>query len=89
MSTEVIVQLARETLATAFWLCAPLLIVATLVGLLVSIAQVMTSIQETTVSTVPRLAAVAAATFLLLPWMLRKLVTFASQLFSDFHRFAG
>jgi len=89
MSPEVAVQLARETLATALWLAAPILVAATLVSLLISIAQVMTSIQDSTLATVPRLAVVAAATFLLLPWMLRKLVTFASQLLADFHRYLG
>jgi len=46
--------------------------------------QVLTSLQETTLSTVPRLAAVTAALFLLLPWMVRRLSWFTLALFSDF-----
>ena len=89
MTTEYIVQLSRETLLITLWLAAPILLAATLVSLLISIAQVMTSIQEHTVATVPRLAVVAVATFALLPWILRKLEGFTVQLLSDFHRCLG
>jgi len=89
MTTEYVVQLSRETLLITLWLAAPILIAATLVSLLISIGQVMTSIQEHTVATVPRLAVVAAATFVLLPWMLRKLVGFTLQLLTDFHHCLG
>jgi flagellar biosynthesis protein FliQ len=51
------------------------------------VVQVLTSLQETTLSTVPRLFAVAAATFLLLPWMTRRLAAFTLQLFSDLRPF--
>lgn len=86
MSPEVVVQLARDVLMTALLLATPILAVATLVSLLINIAQVMTSIQEHTVATVPRLAVVAITTFIMLPWMLRKLMGYTLQLFSDFHR---
>ena len=89
MTSEVVVQLARETLLVALLLAAPILAVATVVSLLINIAQVMTSIQEHTVATVPRLVVVALTTFVLLPWMLRKLMSFTVQLFADFHRCLG
>jgi len=89
MTTELAVQLARETLLTALLLATPILAVATVVSLLINIAQVMTSIQEHTVATVPRLAVVAITTFVMLPWMLRKLMSFTVQLFADFHRWLG
>jgi len=84
MPTDQVVELARRTLEAAIWLGAPLLIIATLVSLAINIVQVLTSLQETTLSTVPRLAAVAAATFLLMPWMVRRLGMFTISLFSDF-----
>lgn len=86
MTAEMIVQMARETLVTALLLATPILAVATVVSLLINIAQVMTSIQEHTVATVPRLAVVAIATFVMLPWMLRKLMDFTLHFFGDFHR---
>jgi flagellar biosynthetic protein FliQ len=89
MTPDTVVQLARDTLLTALWLAAPILVTATLVSLLISIVQVMTSIQEHTVATVPRLAVVAITTFILLPWMLRKVMSFTMQLLADFHRCLG
>ncbi len=89
MTTDFIVHLARETMLTALLLAAPILLVATVVSLLINIAQVMTSIQEHTVATVPRIAVMAISILLLLPWMLRKLMDFTIQLFGDFHRCLG
>ena len=89
MPAEKIVALARLSLETTLWLAAPILVVAIVVGLVTSILQVMTSIQETTIATVPRLIAVGLTTFIMMPWLLRKLVTFALQLFSDFHPYLG
>jgi flagellar biosynthetic protein FliQ len=89
MSPEIVVQLARETLLTALLLGLPILAAATVVSLLINIAQVMTSIQEHTVATVPRIAVVAITTFVMMPWMLRKLMSFTVQLFADFHRCLG
>ena len=87
MSADQIVELARRTLETALWLGAPLLVIATVVSVGINILQVLTSLQESTLSTVPRLAAVAVALFLLLPWMVRRLEMFTVGLFSDLHPF--
>ena len=87
MGPEHIVEILRRTLEMALWLGAPLLIVATVVSLLINVAQVLTSLQEATVSTVPRLFVVAAAVLLLMPWMTRRIGTFTVQLFSDFRPF--
>jgi len=85
METAETITLVRSTLEIAFFLAAPLLVIATVVSLLVNVAQVLTSLQDQTISTVPRLAAVAAASFLFLPWMLRKLMVFTLAIWSDFH----
>jgi flagellar biosynthetic protein FliQ len=87
MGSEHVVDIMRQTLVTALWMGAPLLIVATVVGLLINIVQVLTSLQETTISTVPKLFAVAAAALLLMPWMTRRLAAFTLQMFSDFRPF--
>jgi flagellar biosynthesis protein FliQ len=85
MSPQQSVELARRTLETVLWIVAPLLLVATVVSLVINILQVLTSLQESTLSTVPRLAAVAAAIFVLMPYMVRRLTLFTVALFSDFH----
>lgn len=89
MSTESAVTLARQTLELAMWISLPILIVATAVSLAISVVQVLTSIQDSTVSTVPRLAVVALTTLLLMPFFMRKLVSFMLHLFEDFHRYVG
>jgi len=85
MSGDLAVELARHTLQATLWISAPILGAAVLVALAISILQVMTAIQENTVATVPRLLAVGAVTFLLMPWLLRRMMSFTVQLFQDFH----
>jgi len=87
MTMQMVVDLGHRTLQATLWLAAPLLIITTAVSLIVNIVQVLTSIQDPTVSTVPRLAVTAAAAFLLMPWMIRQLSMFTFQLFSDFRPF--
>jgi len=89
MTAEMAVEIARKTLETAFVLSAPILLVATVIGLLISVLQVMTSVQDMTLSTVPRLFAVALVTFLLLPWSLQKLMMFTVEVLRDLHRYLG
>jgi flagellar biosynthesis protein FliQ len=84
MTPEQIVELSRHTIEAAFWGAAPILLAAMAVGLIINIGQVMTSIQDPTVSTVPRLGAVGVILFFLTPWMLSHLVAFTVSLFADF-----
>lgn len=70
---------------TALIVGAPVLAIATVISLVISIVQVLTSVQDATVATVPRLLAAALGAVLLMPWMLRRLAMFAARLFSDFH----
>jgi flagellar biosynthesis protein FliQ len=85
METAQTIALLRSTLEVAFLLAAPLLLIATAISLLVNVAQVLTSLQDQTISQVPRLIAMAIASGLLLPWMLRRLALFTVGIWSDFH----
>ena len=85
MGTEQVVALFRHTIEMALLMGAPLLVVALGASLLVNVAQVLTSLQDQTLSHVPRLAVVGAAILLLFPWMLRQLMWFTIGLWSDFH----
>lgn len=84
MSPEMIVKLGQNTLQTAVMLAGPLLIALAAVSLLINVVQVLTSLQDNTISSVPRLLATAVGAILLMPWMLRKLTVFTLQMFSDF-----
>jgi len=79
-----IVALMRQTLEAAFLISAPILGAAMIVSALIGLAQVLTSMQDATLSTVPRIAAVGAFAFWLTPWMMRKMVMFTVALFGDF-----
>jgi flagellar biosynthetic protein FliQ len=85
VTVDSVVHLARLALQAAFWITVPVLASATVVSLVINVVQVMTSIQDVTVTTVPRLAAVGVILFFMTPWMLNHLVSFTILLFADFH----
>ena len=66
-------------------LVGPILAVAISVSLVVNVIQVLTSLQDTTVSTVSRLLATGGAIFFMMPWMWRHLVLYTIGMLSDFH----
>lgn len=83
-----VVNIFRHTLMETFWLSIPLLAIGLVVGIAVSLLQVLTSIQDTSFGAVPRLTAFLVGLLLLLPWMTTHLVTYTTSLFSDFGRYA-
>jgi flagellar biosynthesis protein FliQ len=83
MSQEFIMHLFREAFFTMLLLAAPVLIVSLVVGLLISILQAATSVQEFTLTFVPKLVAVAAIIVLMLPWMMDLMVSFTTNLFAQ------
>lgn len=87
MTNQAVIDLIRQTLAAAFWLGLPLLAIGFLAGILVSLIQIATSIQDPAFGSVPRLAAFLAGLIVLLPWMVARLCTFTIQLFGDFSRY--
>ena len=87
MGVDQIVFLGRTVLTEVVLLAGPILGVAILVSLLVNVAQVLTSLQDTTISSVTRLVATGGALFFAMPWMWRHLAHFTLSMFSDFHVF--
>ena len=88
MTPDSAVQIIRQTLMATFWLSAPLLAIGLIAGILVSLVQIVTSIQDTAFSAVPRLLAFLFGIMLLLPWMLMKLMAYSTSIFGDLPRFA-
>jgi flagellar biosynthesis protein FliQ len=84
MSDALITSLMQSALATLMWIVAPMLSVAIVVGVGVSLIQTLTSIQDQTFSFAPRVVAMFAAFLLAFPWILRILITFTASIFSDF-----
>ncbi len=80
MNDAAIVDLARNALLMAVTLAAPMLMVALVVGLLVSIVQAVTQIQEQTLAFVPKLMAVAMVFLIGLPWMIQMAGKYTTEL---------
>jgi flagellar biosynthesis protein FliQ len=86
MGVDEVVLLARLMLEEVILLVAPILAVAIVASLAVNVLQVLTSLQDQTLSHVPRLLVTGAAIFLLMPWMWRHLAHYTINLLSDFHQ---
>ncbi len=89
MGTDQVTELARHLLIEAMLLCAPLLILAAVVSVLLSVVQTLTSVQEQTITAVPRLAVIGIGSVIGMPWFLRQLVHYTLQLWTDMHRYLG
>lgn len=84
MGVDEVVVLGRLMLQEVVILTAPILVAAIIVSLLVNVLQVLTSLQDQTLSAVPRLLTTGAAIFMLMPWMWRHLAHYTVHLLSDF-----
>jgi flagellar biosynthesis protein FliQ len=89
MGPDQTVEIMRRVLIEAMMLSAPLLVTACVVSLVVSLLQTLTSVQEQTLTAVPRLVVVFVVTVAVLPWMVHRLVGFTVNLFTGFHRYLG
>ena len=85
MNELVIIDIAKEALRTAIYTAGPALIVSMIIGLSVSIFQVVTSLQDQTVAFVPKVMAVMLVVVLSFPWMMRVMIGFTAHMFTDFN----
>jgi flagellar biosynthetic protein FliQ len=85
MGVDEVVMMARSMLQEVVILIAPILAAAIIISLLVNIVQVLTSLQDQTLSHVPRLLVTGATLFFMMPWMWRHLAHYTIGLLSDFH----
>ncbi len=89
MGPDQTVEIMRRVLIEAMMLSAPLLVTAAVVSLAVSLLQTLTSVQEQTLTAVPRLVVVFVVAVAVLPWMVHRLVSFTLHLFTGFHKYLG
>ncbi len=75
-----VLDVARDTMMTMLIVSAPILLVGLTVGLIISIFQTLTHIQEMTLTFIPKIVAVFASAILFMPWMLRQLTDFTNRL---------
>jgi len=88
MTPESVVDILRQALLTALWVGAPLLLVGFVAGVLMSLVQIVTSIQDAAFNAIPRLLAFLLALVLAMPWMLKRMTAYTLSILGDLGRYA-
>jgi flagellar biosynthetic protein FliQ len=89
VNQDTVVNLATQAMGLALKVAGPLLLVALVVGVIVSVFQAVTQIQEQSLSLVPKIAAVAIVIVVLGPWMLGQLVSYTAELYNAIPTMVG
>lgn len=89
MNQDTVVNLATQAMSLALKIAGPLLLVGLVVGLLVSVFQAVTQIQEQSLSLIPKIVGVAVVIVILGPWMLGQLVSYTSALYTSIPSMVG
>jgi flagellar biosynthetic protein FliQ len=87
--SDTVIRIAGEAIYTTLMASGPMLILALVVGLAISIFQATTQIQEQTLAFVPKIVVVLVAILFFGPWILSKLVDFTFHLLDNLHNFIG
>lgn len=89
MTPDMVTELMRQLLKESMLIAAPILLAAAAISFVLSLVQTVTSLQEQSLTTVPRLAAVAVILLVGMPWFLGRLADYTRLLLTNFHRFLG
>jgi flagellar biosynthetic protein FliQ len=89
MTPDMVAELLRQLMREAMILAAPVLVAAAALSFLLSLVQTLTSLQEQSLTSVPRLLAVALILLVAMPWFLERLAAYTIHLITDFHRYLG
>jgi len=89
MTLDLVAGLGRDAVSVMLMVAAPMLGAVLVLGLVIGVLQAVTSVQEQTLSFIPKVVGVLLVFLLTLPWMLQVLVSYTAQLFAHLARFAG
>jgi flagellar biosynthetic protein FliQ len=89
LTPDLVAELLRQLMREAIILAAPVLLAAALLSFVLSLFQTLTSLQEQSLTSVPRLGAVALILLVGMPWFLGRMAAYTRLLLADFHRFLG
>jgi flagellar biosynthetic protein FliQ len=89
MTPDMVSELLRQLMKESMIVASPVLIAAALLSFLLSLVQTLTSLQEQSLTTVPRLAVVAAILLVGMPWFLERMANYTRVLLTDLHRYLG
>ncbi|MCQ6280186.1 flagellar biosynthesis protein FliQ [Bacillus sp. EB600] len=89
MNPDMIIRIAERGIYTVLMVSGPIILLALVVGLIISIFQATTQIQEQTLAFVPKIVAVLIGLVVFGPWMLSHMLSYATEIFSNLTRFVG
>lgn len=89
MNPDMVLSLTTKSLEIALLLAAPMLLFGLIAGLVVSILQAVTQIQEMTLSFIPKILAVVLALVIFFPWMMDTMISFTINLFTNINSYIG
>jgi flagellar biosynthetic protein FliQ len=89
MNQDTVINLATQAMKLALEVAGPLLLVGLVIGLLVSLFQAVTQIQEMSLSFIPKIVGIAVCIVILGPWMLNNVVTYATNLYQSIPSLVG
>jgi len=89
MTPDLVAELMRQLMREAMIVSAPLLIATVAISFVLSLVQTLTSLQEQSLTSVPRLLAIALILLAAMPWFLERLAAYTRLLLGDFHRYLG
>lgn len=89
MTPDMAAELLRQLMREAMILAGPVLVVAALLSFVLSLGQTLTSLQDQSLTTVPRLLAVALILLVGMPWFLGRITDYTRALLMDLHRYLG
>ena len=89
MTPDMVAELMRQLMKESMIVASPVLIATVLLSFVLSLVQTLTSLQEQSLTSVPRLAAVAMILLVGMPWFLGRMAAYTRLLMTDFHRFLG
>ncbi|BDG48037.1 MULTISPECIES: flagellar biosynthesis protein FliQ [Parageobacillus] len=89
MSADFVIRVAEQGVYVVLMVCGPLLLLSLAVGLIISIFQATTQIQEQTLAFVPKIVAVLVGLVFFGPWMLTKMVSYAYEILNNLTKYIG
>ena len=89
MTPDLVAELMRQLMREAMIVSAPLLIATVAISFVLSLVQTLTSLQEQSLTSVPRLAAVVLLMMAAMPWFLGRMADYTIHLLTDLHRYLG
>lgn len=88
MTPDAVAHIISQMFVTAFWICAPLLAIGFVTGIVISLVQIVTSIQDVGFNSIPRLIAFLGGSLLLMPWMIHRSVSYATDILRNLSSYA-